>query len=51
MWEWNLNVLSSFFFFFQNRNVVNTLNLEKKKKGGWVVFKCGIESGIFLNST
>ena len=24
---------------------------EEKKKGGCVVFKCGIESGIFLNST
>ena len=32
---------------------LNLLNFEfvKKKKGGWVVFKCGIESGIFLNST
>ena len=33
MWEWNLNVLSSFFFFFffQNRNVVNTLNFRKRE--------------------
>ena len=34
MWELNLNVLISFFlflFFFQNRNVVNTLNFRKRE--------------------